>query len=155
MVEGIGAISRRAAAMARTCGLDGVDAAILLCSLLSLKGEEIEQAIYSRRIKNELYEDAKRLVGRSGDVGAMLSRATECARAEAREISAMELFCLLGLETSLAELYQDKGLNRGMLNDLLASCRSSQGLTGTVPAGRARQFTRQNQCPLMTMFDAH
>lgn len=112
--------------MPRACGLHGVDAAIMLCSLLSLKGDEIERMIYSRRIKNELYEDAKRLVGRSGDVGAMLSRATERARAEAREISAMELFCLLGLETSLAELYQDKGLNRGMLNDLLSSCRSSQ-----------------------------
>lgn len=120
------AVMRRAAAMARACGLDGVDAAILLCSLLSLKGEEIERTIYSRRIKNELYEDAKRLVGRSGDVGALLSRATERALAERREISAMELFCLLGLETSLAELYQDKGLNRGMLEDLLASCRSRQ-----------------------------
>lgn len=120
------AVTRRAAAMARACGLHGVDAAILLCSLLSLKGEEVEQAIYSRRIKNELYEDAKRLVGRSGDVGAMLSRATERALAEGREISAMELFCHLGLETSLAELYQDKGLNQGMLNDLLASCRSRQ-----------------------------
>lgn len=109
------AVTRRAAAMAQACELDGVDAAILLCSLLSLKGEEVEQAIYSRRIKNELYEDAKRLVGRSGDVGAMLSRATERARAEAREISAMELFCLLGLETSLAELYQDKGLSGFMI----------------------------------------
>lgn len=120
---GLMAVMRRAAAMAQACGLDGVDAAILLCSLLSLKGEEIEQAIYFRRIKNELYEDAKRLVGRSGDVGAMLSRATEHALAESREISAVELFCLLGLETSLAELYQDKGLNRGRLNDLLASCQ--------------------------------
>ena len=119
------AILRRAAAMAEACGLGGVDASILLCSLLSLKGDEIERAIYSRRIKNELYEDAKRLVGRSGGVGEVLKQAKGIEQAEAREISAIELFCLIGLATSLTQLYQAKGLSREMLAELLASSRAN------------------------------
>ena len=119
------AILRRAAAMAEACGLGGVDASILLCSLLSLKGDEIERAIYSRRIKNELYEDAKRLVGRSGVVGEVLKQAKGIEQAEAREISAIELFCLIGLVTSLTQLYQAKGLSREMLAELLASSRAN------------------------------
>ena len=119
------AILRRAAAMAEACGLGGVDASILLCSLLSLKSDEIERAIYSRRIKNELYEDAKRLVGRSGGVGEVLKQAKGIEQAEAREISAIELFCLIGLATSLTQLYQAKGLSREMLAELLASSRAN------------------------------
>ena len=114
----------RAAAMARACGLDGIDAAIMLCSLLSLKGEEIERTIYFRRIKNELYEDAKRLVGQSGGVGEVLKQAKGIAEAESREISAIELFCLIGLATSLAPVYQSKGLGREMLEELLESSRA-------------------------------
>lgn len=118
-------ILRRAAAMAEACGLDGVDAAILLCSLLSLKGDEIERTIYSRRIKNELYEDAKRLVGRGGGVGEVLNRAKEIAQVESREVVAIELFCLIGLATPLAQLYQSKGLGREMLEELLESSRAN------------------------------
>ena len=119
------AILRRAAAMAEACGLGGVDASILLCSLLSLKGDEIERAIYSRRIKNELYEDAKRLVGRGGGVGEVLNRAKGIEQAESRDVSAIELFCLIGLATPLAQLYQSKGLGREMLEELLESSRAS------------------------------
>lgn len=119
------AILRRAAAMAEACGLGGVDASILLCSLLSLKGDEIERTIYSRRIKNELYEDAKRLVGRGGGVGEVLNRAKGIEQAESRDVAAIELFCLIGLATPLAQLYQSKGLGREMLEELLESSRAN------------------------------
>ena len=115
----------RAAAMAEACGLGGVDASILLCSLLSLKGDEIERTIYSRRIKNELYEDAKRLVGRGGGVGEVLNRAKGIEHVESREVAAIELFCLIGLATPLAQLYQSKGLGREMLEELLESSRAN------------------------------
>ena len=118
-------VLRRAAAMADACGLGEVDASILLCSLLSLKGDEIERTIYSRRIKNELYEDAKRLVGRSGDVGEVLNRAKGIEQAESREVAVFELFYLIGLATSLAQLYQSKGLGREMLEELLESSRAN------------------------------
>ena len=119
------AILRRAAAMAEACGLGEVDASILLCSLLSLKGDEIERTIYSRRIKNELYEDAKRLVGRSGGVSEVQNRAKGIEQAESREVAVIELFCLIGLATSLAQLYQSKGLGREMLEELLESSRAN------------------------------
>ena len=118
-------VLRRAAAMADACGLGEVDASILLCSLLSLKGDEIERTIYSRRIKNELYEDAKRLVGRGGGVSEALNRAKGIEQAESRDVSAIELFCLIGLATSLAQLYQSKGLGREMLEELLESSRAN------------------------------
>lgn len=118
-------VLRRAAAMADACGLGEVDASILLCSLLSLKGDEIERTIYSRRIKNELYEDAKRLVGRSGGVSEVLNRAKGIEQAESREVAVIELFCLIGLATSLAQLYQSKGLGREMLEELLESSRAN------------------------------
>ena len=121
----IQAILRRAAAMAEACGLGEVDASILLCSLLSLKGDEIERTIYSRRIKSELYEDAKRLVGRSGGVGEVLNRAKGIEQAESRDVAAIELFCLIGLATSLAQVYQSKGLGREMLEELLESSRAN------------------------------
>lgn len=120
----IQAILRRAAAMADACGLGEVDASILLCSLLSLKGDEIERTIYSRRIKNELYEDAKRLVGRGGGVSEALNQAKGIEQAESRDVSAIELFCLIGLATPLAQLYQSKGLGREMLEELLESSRA-------------------------------
>lgn len=118
-------VLRRAAAMADACGLGEVDASILLCSLLSLKGDEIERTIYSRRIKNELYEDAKRLVGRSGGVSEVLNRVKGIEQAESREVAVIELFCLIGLATSLAQLYQSKGLGREMLEELLESSRAN------------------------------
>ena len=121
----IQAILRRAAALADACGLGEVDASILLCSLLSLKGDEIERTIYSHRIKNGLYEDAKRLVGRGGGVSEALNRAKEIAQAESRDVSAIELFCLIGLATPLAQLYQSKGLGREMLEELLESSRAN------------------------------
>ena len=115
----VGKVLRRACAMGTACGVGGVDVAILFCSLLSLAGSEIEPAINSKQILQELYEETKRFVGRGIDAHEVLERAQAIAKTKGRGVSAVELFCLLGLYTPLSQVFEDKGLGREFLIELV------------------------------------